>query len=69
MVQHVITKIQHAACDAVETLREIVRDPEKPASARATAARTIIDMAMKGLEYEDLLSRIEALEEYIGERK
>ena len=38
-------------------------DPESPPQVRVSAARTILDLAYRGAEIEDLAVRIEMLEQ------
>jgi hypothetical protein len=62
VVQFAIVQVQRATAEAVETLRAIMHDSESPASARVSAAKTILDTAIKAVELEDLEVRIVALE-------
>ena len=62
VVQHAVARVQQATCTAVETLRAIMQDPEAPASARVSAAKAVLETAIKGIELEDLEARIAALE-------
>jgi hypothetical protein len=62
VVQQAIVQLQSACGEAVETLRVIMRDPEAPASARVSAAKTILETAVKAVELEDLEARLTALE-------
>jgi hypothetical protein len=62
VVQHAITQVQRASGEAVETLRSVMQDTEAPASARVSAAKAILETAVKGVELEDLAARIAALE-------
>jgi len=64
-----ITRLQQAATEAVEALRAIMNDASKPASARVAAARSILEMAIKAIEIEDLEVRIEELERLITNKK
>lgn len=57
-----IARMQSAAAEAVATLEAIMSDAEAPASSRVQAARTVLDMALRACEYEDLEARISALE-------
>jgi hypothetical protein len=66
VVQHAITQVQQATGAAVETLRSVMQDPEAPASAKVSAAKTILDTAVKAIELEDLEQRIVALETQQG---
>ena len=63
VVQQAITQVQQATGEAVETLRTVMQDPEAPASAKVSAAKNILDMAVKAVELEDLEARITALEQ------
>jgi phage terminase small subunit len=62
VVQHAITQMQQATGEAVETLRAVMQNAEAPASAKVSAAKTILDTAVKAVEIEDLEARITALE-------
>jgi hypothetical protein len=62
VVQHAITQVQQATGEAVETLRSVMQDAEAPASARVSAAKAILETALKGIEIDDLEVRIAALE-------
>src|SRR4029450_2486185 len=62
VVQHAIVQVQRATGEAVETLRSVMQDSEASASARVSAAKTILETAVKAVELEDLEARIVALE-------
>jgi transposase-like protein len=62
VVQHAIAQVQRATGEAVETLRTVMQDSESPASARVSAAKAILDTALKGIDIDDLEVRIAALE-------
>jgi transcription elongation GreA/GreB family factor len=62
VVQHAIVQVQRATGEAVETLRSVMQDSASPASARVSAAKAILETAVKGIEIEDLEARIAALE-------
>ena len=62
VVQQAITQVQRATGEAVDTLRRVMQDAEAPASARVSAAKTILETAVKAVEVEDLEARITALE-------
>ena len=62
VVQHAIVQIQRATAEAVETLRAVMHDSASSASARVSAAKTILDTAIKAVELEDLEQRLTALE-------
>jgi DNA-binding transcriptional MerR regulator len=62
VVQHAITQVQRATGEAVETLRSVMQDADAPASAKVSAAKVILETAVKAVELEDLEARIAALE-------
>jgi hypothetical protein len=61
-------RLQGAAREAVDTLRKIQSEGESEA-ARVSAARTILDMALKAADLEDVQRRLDALEQVVKERK
>ncbi len=61
-VQRATGRLQQAANDAVTTLQNVMMDAEAPAPARVNAAKSVLDLAVKAVEIEDLTARIEALE-------
>ena len=63
IVQQAIVQVQQATGNAVETLRKVMQAAEAPASAKVSAAKTILETAIKAVELEDLEARIVALEE------
>jgi phage terminase small subunit len=62
VVQQAIVQIQRATAEAVETLRTVMQDTAAPAGAKVSAAKTILETAVKAVELEDLEARIVALE-------
>ena len=62
VVQQAIVQVQQATGEAVETLRKVMQDADAPASAKVSAAKTILETAVKAVEVEDLAARIAALE-------
>jgi hypothetical protein len=46
-----------------------MNDSTKPPGPRVTAARTILDMAVRVVELEDLESRVEEIERKLGGKK
>jgi uncharacterized protein YggE len=61
-VQQAITRIQQATSTAVKTLESVMKNTKAPSSSRVSAARAVLEMALKGVEIEDLAVRISALE-------
>ena len=62
-VSQAIARLQQVAGDAVEALQAVTSNQEAPAPARVSAAKAIIELAVKAVEVEDLEARIAALEE------
>ena len=56
-------RLQQISSDAVEALREIVRDRSQQGASRVGAARCILDYAAKMTELEDFGERLARLEE------
>lgn len=55
-------RLQQVAADAVSTLHAVMKEETAPHSARVTAAKTALDLAVRAIENDDMLARIEALE-------
>ena len=66
VVHHAIAQVQRATGEAVETLRQVMQDINAPASAKVSAAKTILETAVKAVELEDLEARIATLEAATG---
>src|SRR5712691_1363627 len=62
-VSQAIARLQQASSEAVDCLKEVMGDPEAAAPAKVTAARTVLEMAVKGTEIAELQRRLNALEE------
>ena len=62
VVQQAITQVQRATGEAVETLRSVMQDSGSTASARVSAAKAILETAVKAVELEALEARVAALE-------
>jgi len=67
-VSQAIARLQQITGEAVETLRRIMNDSESPASVRVAAAKTIIEQAIKSVELEDLVQRVDELEKIVEEK-
>jgi hypothetical protein len=46
----------------VEALREVMTDQDAPHASRVSAARTVLDMAMRATSEEEIEKRLAALE-------
>ncbi|MEW6489817.1 MAG: hypothetical protein AB1578_18150 [Thermodesulfobacteriota bacterium] len=55
-------RIQSASCAAVDALEEILGDSGAPAGSRVSAAKGVLELAVKVAELQDLQERIERLE-------
>jgi transposase len=64
-----ISQLQQTTTDAVETLKTIMNDADASASSRVTAAKTVLEMAFKAFELNDLAAKVEEMEQYIEEIK
>ena len=58
-----ISRLQSVAAEAVETLRDIMSDRDAPSSARVSAARCVLEMGLRKNELEDIVLRIERIEQ------
>lgn len=63
-----LENLKAGTLEAVEALRSLLLEGHKD-TARLGSAKTILELAMKNKELEDLEGRIEALEERINEIK
>jgi hypothetical protein len=62
LVQHAVTLLQKFAATAVGTLAGIMVDRTAPASTRVAAARTVLELSLRGIELDDILTRLETME-------
>ena len=65
-VSQAVGQLQAACSVAVVALTDISKDVNCPARARVSAARTVLEMALKGVELEDLAVRVEELEKRVA---
>jgi hypothetical protein len=61
-MSHAISWLQQAASKAVTTLEKVMATDDEPAGSRVSAAKTVLEMATKGIEVLDMERRISALE-------
>jgi DNA-binding MurR/RpiR family transcriptional regulator len=66
-VSQLTTRLQAGASGMAGVLQSIAEDATAPASARVSAARSVIDYTLKAVELEDLSERLDALEKAINE--
>src|ERR1700722_8672292 len=62
-------QLQQASSVAVKALKDIIQDSDITASARVTAARTVLEIGLKAIEIEDIESRVEELERMADENR
>lgn len=62
-VQQSIAALQQGSSDAVKVLRDVMNDVTVRDSTRVAAAREVLGFALKATEIEDILERLEALEQ------
>ncbi|MGV3304344.1 replication protein [Streptococcus suis] len=67
IMQQAAGKLQNASIRAVEVLEEIMNDETVSPYARQQAAQTILNMAMKSHEVDNVLEIVEELELRIAE--
>jgi hypothetical protein len=62
-VSQAIARIQQATGAAGVTILKLMTDPNVPASVRLRAAECVFSMAVKGIEIEDIETRLSELEQ------
>jgi hypothetical protein len=62
MTSQALDDLNRATCQAVETLRSVMRDTQASASARVAAAKVVLDSALT-VRLEELEQRLRELEE------
>src|SRR5919107_1444079 len=61
-VEQARARLQQASGEAVEALRDVMNDQDAPHASRVSAARTVLDMAMRATSEEEVERRLTALE-------
>jgi hypothetical protein len=69
LVETAIAQLQSDCTIAARVLREVAEDKEAPASSRVASAKTILEMAVRGVELADLQERVERLETLLAEQE
>ena len=64
-VGHAALRLQRASSDAVTVLHDLMLKQDAPASARTTAARTVLDYSFRVVEMDEMKRRIRELEEFL----
>jgi hypothetical protein len=57
-----VARLQHASNAAVGTLLRVMTDREAPAASRVRAADVVLQTALRGMEMEDIETRVAELE-------
>jgi hypothetical protein len=65
VAQAAIGQLQNVCWVAVRTSLMIMANEKAPASARVSAARTVLEMSIKAVELEDIEQRLSALEAHM----
>ena len=68
VVQHAIVRMQRCTQEAVDALSDVMTNPEASASARVSAARSVLQFAMQAVQSEDLEARLAILEHHLAQR-
>jgi hypothetical protein len=63
MLESTVNLLRQKSAAAVETLADVANDKETSASARVSAARSVVELAIKGAELQDLEERVGELEQ------
>lgn len=63
VVAQSVARLQEACSKAVSTLIQVMDDGEASSASRVTAARSVLELAFKAVELEDLEARVSALEQ------
>ena len=58
------SRLRVLTAQAVDTLREVMTDTAAPHAARVAAARSILELAFKAEDTDDIIARLRALEEH-----
>lgn len=61
-----MAQLSRTCTDAVATLQNVMGDIGAPAAARVTAARAVLDFALRAVVIEDIATRLVEVETQIG---
>lgn len=67
VVAQALANLQRVCSTAVNTLSEIMENSEASPSARVTASRAALELAIRSVETEDIMARLERLEEEVDQ--
>ena len=66
VVGQALAQLQRVSSLAVNTLSEIMSDTKAPATSRVSASKAVLELAVKAVELEDIMARLERLEEEVA---
>lgn len=61
-VSRAIARLQQASTEAVNTLREVMKDKTAKGSERVSAAKAVLEFSIKAVEIEDMAERLAQVE-------
>ncbi len=67
IVESAVRDAQRAVSPAIQCLKDIVENQDEAATARVSAAKSILDYSIKAAEKLDIVERLDALEAAINE--
>jgi phenylpyruvate tautomerase PptA (4-oxalocrotonate tautomerase family) len=65
-VTQAVARLQQVSTAAVAVLVQVMADKKTAPGTRVSAAKTVLDMAIRAVELEDISARLEALERAAG---
>ena len=65
-VRQAVARLQQVSTHAVTVLVTVMASKETPPATRVAAAKTVLEMAVRAVELEDLAARLDALEQRMG---
>lgn len=68
-VKQSIAHLQNATGEAVACLRGVMNSPTASDSAKVSAARAVLELALKAVEIEDLSERLAGLEKVVEQQR
>lgn len=66
VVLHAVANLQGATCEAVDTLRVVMKDANAPAGTRVAASKAVLDIAVKAAQLEQTTAKVEDMEACYG---
>lgn len=68
-VRLAIARLQQTSGEAVDVLRDVMKDTTVAPAARVSAAKSILEMSIKAIELEDMAERLAQLEQAFEQQK